>query len=85
MKPIRFDYFPLRITAIFLSTIQLTLSQTGSTQQNTIFALETASVPLVDGQGDDCCWQNISWQSIGENWISTGQRLIQMITLEDSK
>jgi hypothetical protein len=59
MRPTRFNYFPIIITAMILSMIQVTLSQTGSTQQDTIIAQDAASIPLVNGQGNDDCWLNI--------------------------
>jgi hypothetical protein len=47
------------ITSMILSMIQVTLSQTGSTQQDTIIAQDAASIPLDNGQGNDDCWLNI--------------------------
>jgi hypothetical protein len=45
------------------------------TQDNPVIAPEVAVSPLIDGIGDDTCWQNIPWQSIGESWIPYGAKV----------
>ena len=75
MNPIRFDHFFLIISAIILLMTHITLSQTGSTQQDTIIVPNAISIPLIDAQGNDDCWQNIPWQNIGESWIPYGAKL----------
>jgi hypothetical protein len=75
MRLIRFYHLLPIITTIILSAIQLTLSQTRSNQQDTLIAPDVASIPLIDGQGNDSCWQTIPWQSIGESWIPYGTKV----------
>jgi hypothetical protein len=38
-------------------------------QDNPVLAPDVSNVPVIDGKGDDQCWQNVPWQSIDEVWI----------------
>jgi hypothetical protein len=48
------------------------LSQQGPVQDDPVLAPNVTNVPIIDGNGDDLCWQNIPWQSIGQVWIPYG-------------
>jgi hypothetical protein len=50
-------------------------SQVKTTQDDTVLAPNVAPVPLVDGKGDDKCWQSVPWQSIGQVWIPYGEHV----------
>ncbi len=41
-------------------------------QDDTVKAPDVTALPLIDGKGDDACWQNIKWQSIDQVWIPYG-------------
>jgi len=48
-----------------------------SLSQDSIIIVPNASVvPVIDGKGDDQCWQNASWQSINQVWIPYGSPLV---------
>jgi len=38
-------------------------------QDDTVLALNTLVPPIIDGKGDDACWQNVKWQPIEQVWI----------------
>lgn len=38
-------------------------------QDDTLFIIEAESVPVIDGNADDACWQNTGWQTIDMVWI----------------
>jgi hypothetical protein len=40
-----------------------------SAQDSLVLAPDVSSVPVVDGIGDDVCWENVPWQSINQVWI----------------
>ena len=44
-------------------------SQTGGVQDNPVLAVQTSNPPVVDGLGNDLCWQSAKWQSIGQVWV----------------
>jgi hypothetical protein len=45
----------------------------GLVQADTILAPNVlAAVPVIDGRGDDACWQNVPWQPIMQEWIPYG-------------
>jgi hypothetical protein len=50
-------------------------SQVRTTQDDTVLAPNVVPPPLVDGKGDDKCWRNVSWQSIGQVWIPYGAQV----------
>jgi hypothetical protein len=41
-------------------------------QDDPVLAPNLTSPPVIDGHGNDDCWQNISWQSIDQVWIPWG-------------
>jgi hypothetical protein len=38
-------------------------------QDDPVLAPNVATPPVIDGTGDDLCWQNVPWQSIDQVWI----------------
>lgn len=38
-------------------------------QDDPVLAPNVATSPVIDGIGDDPCWQNVPWQSIDQVWI----------------
>jgi hypothetical protein len=47
-------------------------SQHGIVQDDTVLAPNTLVPPVIDGKGDDACWQNVKWQPIEQVWIPYG-------------
>jgi hypothetical protein len=41
-------------------------------QDDPVLAPNLPSPPVIDGNGDDACWQDIPWQSIDQVWIPWG-------------
>lgn len=44
-------------------------------QDDTVRVVEVQSVPLIDGYGNDTCWQNTNWQAIDQVWINYGESM----------
>jgi len=44
-------------------------SQHGLVQDDPVLAPNAAVVPVIDGIGNDACWQNVKWQPIEQVWI----------------
>ena len=42
-------------------------------QDDTVKAPDVATVPEIDGSGDETCWQDVTWQSIDQVWIEYGK------------
>jgi hypothetical protein len=68
---------PLSRAAIFMCIVCILganrlESQHKMAQDDTVLAPEDAPVPRIDGKGDDPCWLNAKWQSIGQVWIPYG-------------
>ena len=38
-------------------------------QDNPLLIIRTLTTPVIDGIGNDSCWQDAKWQSIGKVWI----------------
>ncbi len=38
-------------------------------QDDTVKVLDVSSPPLIDGKGDDACWQTTKWQAIDQVWM----------------
>jgi hypothetical protein len=53
----------------------IALSQHGPVQDNPVLAPEALTPPVIDGRGDDACWQNIPWQPIAQVWIPYGEKV----------
>ena len=63
--------FVAGVSLFYLSSLQA-VSQQRTIQDDTVLAPDVAVSPVIDGIGDDPCWQNASWQSIGQVWIPYG-------------
>jgi len=48
--------------------LQISLADTNE-QADTVLAPDVSEVPLINGNSDDQCWQNVPWQSIDQVWI----------------
>jgi hypothetical protein len=65
------NYFRIFIIPFFLLSLFLckASAQHGSVQDNPVLAPNTAVAPVIDGTGDDVCWQKVPWQPIVQKWI----------------
>ena len=45
-------------------------------QDSVVLVPNASAIPIVDGKGDDPCWQNAKWQSINNVWIPYGVPLV---------
>ncbi|MBN2274461.1 MAG: T9SS type A sorting domain-containing protein [Bacteroidales bacterium] len=61
--------FLLLVTTIFIS------SPVFSTQDDTVRVNDVATPPVIDGKGDDGCWNDATWQSIDQVWINYGEAI----------
>ncbi|MBN2105212.1 T9SS type A sorting domain-containing protein [bacterium] len=61
----------LFVTAFFLS-VATSSDSADLVQDNPVLAPDLSTPPIVDGQGDDACWQDLSWQSMDQVWIPWG-------------
>ena len=53
----------------------VTLTQDNPVQDNPVLAPEANTPPLIDGRGNDDCWQTIPWQPIAQTWIPYGAKV----------
>lgn len=44
-------------------------------QDSVVQVPNVSVVPLVDGKGDDPCWEKAKWQSIDQTWINYGEHV----------
>lgn len=69
--------FTLTLTTIcVLFTAEQTIFATNLTQDSIVIANNTSIAPVIDGIGNDACWQNASWQSINQVWIPYNAALV---------
>lgn len=67
----RLNYFhPYLFLFIFFLTT--TLMADSHVQDDTVKVMAISELPLIDGIGDDNCWQKCNWQSIDQVWIPYG-------------
>ena len=75
------DIFKLPVCTLLLIFILCTipwcvsLTQDSPVQDNPVLAPEANSPPVIDGRGNDECWQNIPWQPIAQTWIPYGAKV----------
>ncbi|HLP16230.1 MAG TPA: sugar-binding protein [Bacteroidota bacterium] len=43
-------------------------------QDSVVLAPQVATPPVVDGRGDDACWEKAKWQNIDQIWIPYGAK-----------
>ena len=60
------------ITCIFAVNINTSFSQS-RVQDDTVKALRAVIPLVINGVGDDDCWQKTKWQPIGQAWIPYGE------------
>jgi hypothetical protein len=69
----KLDWFFYRIflTSVLIFFIQSSQAGTkkSSVQDDPVLAPDVLTVPVVDGIGDDACWESVPWQSIDQVWI----------------
>jgi len=71
MKSIRVSCCLIVIAAsLFVLNYLHAGSKKSLVQDNPVLAPDVATVPVVDGIGDDACWQNVPWQSIDQVWVN---------------
>jgi len=61
--------------SLFLLIHFQTKSQHGLVQDNPVLAPNVVVSPVIDGNGNDSCWQNVPWQSIAQVWIPYGVKV----------
>jgi hypothetical protein len=69
------QYLFINLTAILILQLLvplISISQTTLVQDDTVLAIKTISPPLINGAGDDACWQEAKWQPISQVWIPYG-------------
>ena len=52
-------------------------------QDDTVEVPDVSAVPVIDGTGDDQCWQNIPWQSIDQTWVPENAPDSVVVSAED--
>lgn len=57
---------------ILFSSVVLAAPLRVIVQDDTVKAPDVSSLPIIDGKGDDDCWQTVTWQSIDQVWIPYG-------------
>ncbi|MDZ7288739.1 MAG: T9SS type A sorting domain-containing protein [candidate division KSB1 bacterium] len=72
----KLHHYSYRLIITVVSLFFLNGFQTGPqkvlVQDNPVLAPNVATLPVIDGTGDDPCWQNVPWQSIDQVWIPYG-------------
>jgi hypothetical protein len=73
MKSIHYScrLFVTGVSLFFLSSFPA-VAQHGPVQDSVVLAPDVAVPPVIDGVGNDLCWQNVPWQSIAQVWIPYG-------------
>ena len=69
-----FQIFIITILFLFLNYYKAK-AQHGIVQDDTVLAPEVISPPVIDGRGNDACWQNVKWQPIAQVWIPYGEKV----------
>jgi len=46
-----------------------------ASQDDTVVVRNVSVPPVIDGTGEDACWNNIAWQAIDQVWINYGETL----------
>jgi hypothetical protein len=59
------------VSLFFLASFQAS-PQKILVQDDPVLAPNVATLPVIDGIGNDPCWQNVPWQSIDQVWIPYG-------------
>ena len=69
----RITFFTLMMILFIFSSGNLLATIT--VQDDTVKVIEISELPLIDGIGDDNCWNDCKWQYIDQVWIEYGQTL----------
>ena len=68
-------YFRYTIVLVtYIITVFFALSLY-SMQDDTVKVNSVAAPPVIDGTGDDDCWENADWQTIDQVWINYGEAI----------
>jgi hypothetical protein len=64
-------FYRIFLAGVLIFFIQSSQAGTkkSSVQDSPVIALNVLTAPVVDGIGNDACWQNVPWQSIDQVWI----------------
>lgn len=65
----------LRNLLLTLFVIVLTVNSFGQTQKDTIFAVQSLTPVVIDGQSNDACWEKAVWKPINQVWIPYGAKM----------
>jgi hypothetical protein len=67
----------IRIATLFgLLIITIFNTSSGFSKQDDTVKIYNVSVPpLIEGIGNDACWQNTNWQTIDQVWINYGEKI----------
>ena len=65
---------PVLMIITFILAVNVTASfSQARVQDDTVKALQATIPPVINGVGDDDCWQKTKWQAIGQAWIPYGE------------
>ncbi|HSR18978.1 MAG TPA: sugar-binding protein, partial [Ignavibacteriaceae bacterium] len=65
----KFIYFKAITILLTLFIYNQAYSLKEHIQADTVLAPNISEIPIVNGNGDDQCWQNVPWQTIDQVWI----------------
>jgi hypothetical protein len=65
----KFIYFKTITILLTLCIYNQAYSLKEHMQADTVLAPNISEIPIVNGNGDDQCWQNVPWQTIDQVWI----------------
>ncbi|MBN1115672.1 MAG: T9SS type A sorting domain-containing protein [Bacteroidales bacterium] len=64
------------LTGIFTGIIILLCAfSSKASQDDTVFVYQTETLPLIDGNASDNCWNIAKWQHIDQVWINWGESI----------
>jgi hypothetical protein len=62
----------LLLTSILLITCKSDRTAESNMISDTLYIREVTDLPVIDGLGDDSCWENIEWLPIDQVWMPWG-------------
>jgi hypothetical protein len=72
MKAYKISYRYIILFVTYLVTV-FTATLVFSIQDDTVIVNDVSIPPVIDGMGDDACWNNVRWQTIDQVWINYGE------------
>jgi hypothetical protein len=67
-----YSFLTIGVIVFFINDLRAYSPPIKIVQDDTVQVVETSIAPIIDGVGDDQCWQNVSQQSIDQVWIPYG-------------